>query len=137
MSEIVERAKVLRAIIENVMEKEDDLSASKAPELFAKMKYDGKLIISGTRIRWKDEIKKAAADLWDTVENDPENAPELWKDINYVNGIRVIPEAPSAADAFEKDEKGFWRKDGKIYKSLIPANVYTPENYPKGWEAEE
>ena len=137
MSEIIERAKVLRAIIENAMAKEDDISASKAPELFAKMKYDGNLIAAGTRIRWKGEIKKAAADLWDTVENDPENAPELWKDINYVNGIRVIFEEPSAADAFEKGEKGFWRKDGRIYKSLIQANVYTPESYPKGWEAEE
>lgn len=137
MTGIIERAKALRAIIENVMAKEDDISASAAPEFYPGMKYDGKLITAGIRINWKGEIKKAAADLWDREENNPENAPGLWADIDYVYGTRVIKEEPTAADAFDKGEKGFWKKDGKIYTSLIPANVYTPENYPNGWEAEE
>jgi hypothetical protein len=34
--------------------------------------------------------------------------------------------------AFSKDECGWW--NDKLYKSLIDANVYTPEQYEAGWE---
>jgi hypothetical protein len=37
--------------------------------------------------------------------------------------------------AFAKDELG-WRED-VLYKSLIDANVWTPEAYPSGWEIVE
>ena len=39
----------------------------------------------------------------------------------------------TADTAFAKDECGWW--GDVLYKSLIDANVYTPEAYPDGWEA--
>jgi hypothetical protein len=48
--------------------------------------------------------------------------------------VRVIPEVITVTTAFSKDELGFWEADGKTYKSLINANVYTPATYPQGWE---
>lgn len=33
---------------------------------------------AGTRINWNGTVKKAAADLWDTAENTPDAAPDLW-----------------------------------------------------------
>ena len=53
----------------------------------------------------------------------------------YKDGVRVIPDVISAAEAFALDELGWW--DGAIYKSKIPANVYTPAQYPDGWELQE
>ena len=53
----------------------------------------------------------------------------------YKDGVRVIPDVISAAEAFALDELGWW--DGAIYKSKIPANVYTPEQYPDGWKLQE
>ena len=50
----------------------------------------------------------------------------------YKDGVRVIPDVISAVEAFAKDELGWW--NGAIYKSLIAANVYTPDAYPQGWE---
>lgn len=135
MKDVIERAKELREVIEKAMEEQDDKTASEAPELYRKMKYGGELIKAGTKINWKGEVKKAGADLWDREENDPDNAPNLWSDLDFVNGIRVISAEPSAEKAFNKGEKGFWKKDGKIYASLIDANVYTPETYSAGWEA--
>lgn len=73
--------------------------------------------------------------IWDTEENDPDHAPTLWVKINYKDGVRVIPDPITAAEAFDMDELGWW--DGAIYKSLIAANVYTPEAYPQGWELQE
>lgn len=65
--------------------------ASEGTELFPKMNYDGALISAGTRINWKGIVKKAAVDLWNTEENNPDNASDLWADIDYRAGYRVIP----------------------------------------------
>ena len=40
----------------------------------------------------------------------------------------------TATAAFELGELGWL--DGKVYKSLLAANVYTPEQYQAGWEVQ-
>ena len=122
----------LRAIVEQAAESLDDQTASTAPALLRKLKQDGKLVSAGTRINWGGTIKRAAVDLWDTAENTPDAAPALWEDIGYREGYRIIPETITAGTAFAMDELGWW--GGKLYKSLLEANVYTPEQYPAGWE---
>ena len=113
----------------------DDKDASAAAELFPRMKYDGSLIPYQTRIHWHGRVKMAAADLWDTEENNPDNAPALWSDLKYRDGIRIIPEVITAAEMFAKGERGWWGED--LYESLIDANVYTPAQYPEGWRRTE
>ena len=122
----------LRAIVEQAAESLDDQTASTAPALLRKLKQDGKLVSAGTRINWGGTVKRAAVDLWDTAENTPDAAPTLWEDIDYRDGYRVIPVTITATAAFALGELGWW--DGKVYKSLLAANVYTPEQYPAGWE---
>lgn len=113
-------------------EKVDDKTASIAPELYGTMKYDSVLIKVGTRINWNGVLKKAAVDLWDTAENNPDNAPSLWEDIQYRDGYRIIPDTLTVTTAFSKDECGWW--NDVLYRSLMDANVYTPAVYPQGWE---
>ena len=125
----------LRAIIETAAASLDDKTASTAPTLFPRLKQDGSLIKAGTRINHNGSIKRAAVDLWDTVDNSPDNAPTLWEDILYRDGYRIIPDVITAGTAFALDELGWW--GDKLYKSLLEANVYTPEQYPRGWELQE
>lgn len=125
----------LRAIIETAAASLDDKTASTAQTLFPRLKQDGSLIKAGTRINHNGSIKRAAVDLWDTVDNSPDNAPTLWEDILYRNGYRIIPDVITAGTAFALDELGWW--GDKLYKSLLSANVYTPEQYPNGWELQE
>ena len=128
----IEQARKLRPIIEQATESLDDKDASESVELFPHLKGDGSLIKVGTRINWNGVLKQAAVDLWDTDDNTPDNAQTLWTDIAYREGIRVIPETITAAQAFALDEL-CWR-DGHIYRSTIAANVYTPDQYATGWE---
>lgn len=128
----IEQARKLRPIIEQATESLDDKDASESVELFPHLKGDGSLIKVGTRINWNGVLKQAAVDLWDTDDNTPDNAQTLWTDIAYREGIRVIPETITAAQAFALDELGWW--DGHIYRSTIAANVYTPDQYAAGWE---
>lgn len=132
---IIERAKMLRPVIEQAAQSLDDKVASASAELFPRLKQDGHLIKAGTRVDWNGTIKRAAVDLWDTEQNTPVNAPTLWEDIAYKNGIRIIPETITAGTAFAKDEQGWWKD--VLYVSLIDANVWTPEAYPGGWKEVE
>lgn len=128
----IERAYQLRALVEQAAVSLDDKAASAGAELFPRLKGDGALVSAGTRINWHGTIKRAAVDLWDTEENDPDNAPTLWEDILYRDGIRIIPETITATTAFSKGEMGWWR-DG-LYQSIYQgANVWTPDAYPDAW----
>lgn len=128
----IDNARKLRPIVEQAAASLDDKTASTAATLFPRLTQSGALIQSGTRINWNGAIKKAAVDLWDTAENTPDNAPTLWEDIEYKDGYRIIPATITAATAFAKDECGWWKE--VLYRSKLEANVFTPEQYPAGWD---
>ena len=132
MAITLERARQLRAMIEAAAGNLTDADASTAAELFPRLKQDGSLVSAGTRINWGGKVKRAAVDLWDRTENNPDNAPTLWEDLAYRDGIRIIPETITAGLAFAKDELGWW--GDTLYKSLLDANVWTPEQNASGWE---
>ena len=132
MAITLERARQLRAMIEAAAGNLTDADASTAAERFPRLKQDGSLVSAGTRINWYGKVKRAAVDLWDRTENNPDNAPTLWEDIGYRDGIRIIPETITAGTAFAKDELGWW--GDTLYKSLLDANVWTPEQHASGWE---
>lgn len=113
----------------------DDETASRAVEFHPVLKQNGSLVSAGTRINWNGQLKRATVDLWDTAENNPDNATALWEDISYKNGFRVIPEIITEGTAFSADEYGWWGET--LYQSKIDGNVWTPEAYPGGWEAVE
>lgn len=125
------KAEKLRSLIEQASVNLTDKDASEGPELFPRLKENSTLVKSGTRINWNGVVKRASVDLWDTAENNPDNAPALWEDISYKEGYRIIPETLTAGTAFALDECGWW--NDQLYKSLIEANVYTPDQYPAGW----
>ena len=132
----------LHSVIDAARKMVDDKTASIAPELFDLMTYEERepgaeipLIKVGTRINWNGTLKRAAVDLWDTKENNPDNAPTLWEDINYRAGHRIIPEVITAGVVFTKGETGWWRE--VLKRSTIDNNVWTPDAYPEGWEDAE
>lgn len=127
--------KRLNTVIVTARQMLDDKMASVAPELFDYLKEDGSLVKAGTRINWNGVLKRAAVDLWDTKENNPDNAPSLWEDILYRHGYRIIPETITVGLAFAKDEIGWW--GDVLYRSKIDSNVWTPDAYPAGWEKVE
>lgn len=129
------QAERIRAQVEAGAAALPDAEASREPSLTRKMRYDGSLIKVGTRIDWGGVLKRAAVDLWDTEENNPDNASDLWENVLYRDGIRVIPDVITAGLAFSYGELGWW--GDVLYRSILPGektNVYTPEQYPAGWE---
>lgn len=132
---ILENARAQRKALLVAVPSLDDKVASTAADLFPKLKEDDSLVEAGTRINWNGVLKRAAVALWDTKENNPDNAPTLWEDIEYRNGIRNIPEVITSTLAFKLDELGWWK--GKVYKSLRDGNSYNPDVTPEWWEVVE
>ena len=131
--EVVDKqeAQTIRGFIETAAEGLDDATASQMALLFPGLKGDGSLVKSGTRINWNGVVKRAAVDLWDTETNNPDNAPTLWEDLAYIDGIRIIPDVITAGTAFSKGEQGWW--NGALYESQADNNVWTPDAYPAYW----
>lgn len=110
----------------------DDRQASVSADIFPKLKNSGNLIKVGTRINFNGTIKRARVDLWDSEENNPNNAPNLWEDLSYREGCRVLQSAITAENPVALNEL-CWYKD-VLYKSKIANNVWLPDAYPAGWE---
>lgn len=125
-------AMALVAALVALREDATDAQASKAIQLYPLLKQNGTLVKAGTRINWNGQLKRAAVDLWDTEENNPDNAPGMWEDINYRDGYRIIPDTITVGLAFGMDECGWW--GDVLYRSKVAANVYTPDQYRAGWE---
>lgn len=128
----IEDARKMRPIIEQATASLDDKTASEAVMLFPDYKGDGELVPAGTRINHRGALKRAAVDLWGTPDNNPDNAPALWEDIQYRDGYRIIPETITSTLAFAKDERGWW--GDVLYRSLMDGNAHTPAQAPNVWE---
>ena len=128
---VLAAARRWRKYIEKAVQSLDDKDASEVPTLFPRLKQDGSLVRAGTRICHNGEVKKAAVDLWDTADNSPDNAADLWETIDYKDGYRIIPSVITVTGAFAKGERGWW--NGKLYESKVGSNVYTPEQYADNW----
>ncbi len=114
-----------------------DADVSTAPEVLRRLCGDGSLVEAGERINWNGSVKRAKTALWDTAENDPDAAPDLWDDIDYVDGVRKIPVSDSgifdATLAFSEGEPGYSTVDDTVYISFVNGNVYTPQLVPGNW----
>ena len=132
-----EEAKEARLIVEGYAASLDDAAASVTPHFTREMAYDGKLIAAGTRIQWEGGLKRAAVDLWDTEANNPANAPNLWEDVAYYKGYRIIPDVFTSTTAFGLGEVGYFKEDGCFYESLMAGNTYQPVIAPDVWKKRE
>ena len=131
------QAMKLRAAMVTASESLDDKTASTAPEMFGKLKQSGALVKAGTRINWNGVVKKANVDLWDTAENSPDNATDLWSDLAFHDGYRIIPTVFTAELAFSEGETGWWEQDGCYYTANANGTVWTPAEYPSAWTKKE
>lgn len=132
MGKWYDAAAAVRAAMDYASAQLTDAQASNVSILYPTLKEDGSLVKVGTRINWNGQLKRAAVDLWDTADNNPDNAPTLWENIDYKDGYRIIPETITAGTAFALNECGWWKD--VLYRSKLEDNVYTPEQYPSGWE---
>ena len=61
----------------------------------------------------------------------PDSTPALWQEVIVTPDIPVWVQPTGAHDAYNIGNKV--RFDGKVYESIVNANVWSPTAYPQGW----
>lgn len=82
------------------------------------------------------QLYKVVQDHTSQEDWKPSDTPSLYEPIGLNESGYPIWSKPSGAhDAYNSGDIVDY--DGALYKSLIDGNVYSPEEYPAGWEVVE
>ena len=132
-NDIVEQAKAIRKSINTVTANLTDEQAVEVMELYMPWTV-GEAVAVGDMRRDESKLYRCIQAHTTQAEWKPALVPALWVEIAPVGEYREIKDNMLATEAFALGEIGWYRNKTDLYKSLIDANVYTPETYPQGWE---
>lgn len=129
MSEIIDRARALRAKIEALATDHiEDEEATGYTELFPSWDENGKAYTTGDRVRYGGTLYKALQS---------HTSQPMWtKVLAWQEGTEIGEwEQPDSTNPYMKGDRV--RFEGKVYESLIDGNVCSPAEYPTEWRIVE
>ena len=132
---IIDDARHLRSVIEQLSVNLDDEQAVEAVELFTAWKV-GTEYKTGDRVRYLDALYKVLQDHTSQADWTPDTAFSLFARV-LIPDPEVIPvwEQPSAENAYMKGDKVYYpTAEDDVYQSTIDNNVWSPSDYPQGWQ---
>ena len=135
MSDIIERARKLRAMIETNAQTMEPAQAQEYPELFREWKGDGRLCAAGAIMRRNGELVKVLIEHYAQEGWEPENAPSLFtKVLTDPTGESVLAWVqPDSTNPYMTGDKV--THNGQTWVSTIDNNVWEPGVY--GWAVVE
>lgn len=135
---IIDEARYLRSVIEQLSVNLDDEQAVEAVELFPAWKVGTEYRI-GDRVRYSDVLYKVLQDHTSQANWTPDTAVSLYVRV-LIPDPEVIPvwEQPSAGNAYMTGDKVYFpTAEDDIYESTIDNNVWSPADYSAGWKLVE
>lgn len=127
----------LREMIEKASTSLDDGDALDAVELFPAW-AEGVAYAVGQRIQYNGKLYKCVQSHTSQADWTPDATPALWTEVAAPGEIPVWKQPTGAQDAYNTgDLVHFPTKDDPVYKSTIDNNVWSPADYPQGWELQE
>ena len=135
---IIDEARYLRSVIEQLSVNLDDEQATEAVALFPAWKVGAEYKI-GDRVRYSDVLYKVLQDHTSQADWAPDTAVSLYVRV-LIPAPEVIPvwEQPSAENAYMKGDKVYFpTAEDDIYESTIDNNVWSPADYSAGWKLVE
>ena len=124
-----ERARFLRAMIEQAVASLSDEDALEAVELFPKWQT-GVTYVPKDRVRYDGILYECIQEHTSQDDWHPDIVPALWKRVAEPGEIPEWVQPAGAHDAYSIGDKV--RHNGSIWQSTINANVYEPGVY--GWD---
>ena len=125
----------LREIIEKATASLADEDALSAVELFPSWEV-GKDYAQGARLLRNGKLYKVNQAHTSQADWTPEATPALFSEVAMPGEIPVWKQPIGSSDAYNKgDQVHYPTADDPVYESLIDGNVWSPADYPQGWEA--
>ncbi|MBR4549409.1 MAG: hypothetical protein IKO83_05780 [Oscillospiraceae bacterium] len=124
----------LRARIEQAAVSLPDEDALEAVELFPAWKAETAYTV-GERIRYGGKLYRCEQAHTSQAGWEPPNVPALWTEVAEPGEIPVWKQPTGAQDAYNKGDRVWYpEKDTTVYVSLLDSNIWSPGQYPQGWE---
>lgn len=139
-TEKITRARILRAQIETMAQSLDDETAETVPELFPEWNPDSCSYVTGDRVKRNGLLYKVLQSHTSQAGWTPEDAPSLFAQILPGQGGTAIGvwEKPDSTNTYMTGDRAHYpTMADPIYESLIDNNVWSPEEYPQGWQIVE
>ena len=130
----LERAKQLRALIEQAVISLSDTDALAAVTLFPAWE-SGHAYALNERIEYGDKLYKSVQTHTSQADWTPDATPALWTEVAKPGEIPVWRQPSGAQDAYMSGDKvHFPTAEDAVYISTVDSNVWSPDVY--GWEVE-
>ena len=114
-----------------------DEDAIEAAELFENWK-PGQDYIVGKRIRYIDKLYKVNQAHTSQSDWTPDITPALYTEVAKPGEIPVWRQPTGAQDAYNIGDKvHFPTASDPVYESTVDNNVWSPADYPQGWQLVE
>ena len=127
----------IRSMIEKASVSLADNDALEAVELFPAWQ-EGMSYVAGQRVRYDEKLYRVVQPHVSQADWLPPDTPALYTDIAEPGTIPVWRQPTGAQDAYMiGDMVHYPTIDDPVYVSTIDNNVWSPEEYPQGWEVVE
>lgn len=114
-----------------------DEDAIEAVELFENWK-PGQDYIVGKRIRYIDKLYKVNQAHTSQSDWTPDITPALYTEVAKPGEIPVWRQPTGAQDAYNTGDKVHYpTASDPVYESTVDNNVWSPADYPQGWQLVE
>lgn len=132
-----QRAHQLRALIEKASASLEDTDALDGKELFPAW-ATGTAYAVDERIRYDGKLYRVVQAHTSQADWLPPDVPALYTEVAAPGEIPIWKQPTGAQDAYKIGDKVWYPdKTGSVYRSLIDGNVWSPVDYPQGWEKVE
>ena len=125
-----ERARVLRPYIEKASVSLSDEDALQAVELFPQW-VTGRAYAVDERLQYKNVLYRVVQAHTSQADWTPDITPAMFVVVSLDEWPEFV-QPTGSHDAYNKGDKVTF--EGKHYISLIDGNVYSPAEYPAGWQ---
>ena len=123
-------AREVRAAMDAAGAQLDDAAALDAMAIYPAWEI-GAAYATNDRIRYGANLYKCVQAHTSQSDWTPDAVPALWVKVSVEEWPEFV-QPTGAHDAYNTGDKVTY--NGKRYVSLIDANVYSPDDYPAGWE---
>ena len=87
------------------------------------------------RVQYDGKLYKVVQAHTSQADWTPDKTPALFTEVSKPGEIPVWKQPTGAQDAYNKGDKVHYpTADDPVYVSTIDANVWSPDDYPQGWE---
>lgn len=132
-----EHAYKLRELLHKASASLTDEDALEGVELFPPWAADT-AYEAGVRVRYMGKLYRCEQTHTSQEGWEPPAVPALWTEVAKPGEIPVWRQPTGAQDAYMTGDKVWYpERDTTIYVSLIDNNVWSPADYPQGWEVVE